>query len=172
MIREIRSAAGTIVSAALLIAGCGLGAHAAGVAASEGVSRAELYGTLGAAGVVVFAAFWTLLTSSTSRMERSVDGLVKAIEMHQVDAEAHPRAITSRSRPLLEKLESLDAKQDEVREALAMLIAEHRVIRGVEDDVCKFVRSMSIPRDPNDSPSPRRKDDSDEDDFRPVRGKP
>ena len=160
MIRTLRGCAPTVVSAGLLIAGCGLGAHAAGAAAGDSVSRAELYGTLGAAGVIVFGAFWTLLGSATNRMERSVEGLCKAIELHQCDETAHGPAIRERSRPILEAvtkidaaLERLDAKLDATREIQAELLAEHRIIRASDADACRAIRGQRRRHDDPPEPS-------------------
>lgn len=139
MIR-LRRRAGMVVSGGLLLTGCSLGAHAAGVAV-EGVSRAELYVTIGTAGLVVFGAFWTLLGSATARMEASVNGLVEAMRLHQADQDAHPPAISSKTRPILDTLQRLDAKQDEVREALAGLLAEHRLIRASGCTDCAVLRA-------------------------------
>jgi hypothetical protein len=158
MMLAIRARAGAVVSGALLLAGCSLGAHAAGVAGSDAVSRAELYGTLGAAGVVVFAAFWTLLGSHTARMERIVEGLVESVNAHQSSDEAHPKAIQTRSRPILDKLESLDGKLDETREVMATLLAEHRMIRASEAEICRLVRR-----------APKRAGDPEDVDYAEIR---
>lgn len=151
MIRSLRRRARLVLSGVLLLAGCSLGAHAAGAAAVDGVSRSEMYLTLGAAGVVTFGAFWTLLGSAMSRMEASVNGLVRAMELHQADQDAHPPAISTKTRPILDTLQRLDTKQDEVREALAGLLAEHRLIRASGCTDCAVLRARKdaepAPRD-------------------------
>lgn len=174
MISRMRLRVGIHLSALMLIVGMALVAEATQpVTRSQMESYAQwLFGT----GLTTMAgAFWVLvnwinnktretLAASIDRVEKQVANLTALMHEHHIDPLAHPLGSANRIDPINEKLERM-------HDDLTQLIAEHRVIRGSEDEVCALVRMMAQKRDPADSPKPKRQDDPNGVDHRPERGK-
>lgn len=173
IIRRLRYSAPVYVSAFLLLVGISLAAHAT-QPMTESQTKAFVFETIGAAAVVTFGSFWLLLNTLVNRVERSLSAHVDRIEQalddalagmkaHDENPRAHYEASEHNHKPMNEQMNSIETKLDN-------LLMEHRIIRGAEDEVCKFVRQMATHRDPKDSPKPKREGDSG-DDYTPLRGK-
>lgn len=173
IIRRLRYSAPVYVSAFLLLVGISLVAHAT-QPMTESQTKAFVFETVAAAGVVMFGSFWILLNTLVNRVERSLSSHVDRIEKalddalsgmkdHDDNPRAHSAASEHNHKPMNDQMTQIESKLDQ-------LILEHRIIRGSEDEVCKFVRSMATHRDPKDSPKPKREGDSG-DDYTPLRGK-
>ena len=152
ILRRLRVTAGFYISGFLMLAGCTLGAHAGQVAASDTVTRAEMYATIGGAGAVVIGAIWVLLTTingktektltdAVNRLEFAVEKLVDGLTLHNVDPLAHTAASEHNHNPMNDKLDKLDSRQQEIYHVVVGLKAEHDLIRSEEDEVCSILRA-------------------------------
>ena len=152
ILRRLRLRAGFYISGFLMLAGCTLGAHATQVAASDAVTRAEMYATIGAAGAVVIGALWVLLTTingktektlsdAVNRLEFAVEKLVDGLTLHNVDPLAHTAASEHNHNPMNEKLDKLDQRQQDIYRVVVGLKAEHDLIRSEEDELCSILRA-------------------------------
>lgn len=182
IIRRLRAQAGIYVSALLLCAGVAL----ANDPVTQSQMRSFVYETVGGAAVLVLVSFWALLIFFNARAERSLEAAITALKetnddtkkaltdsvnklefgiekmldglhLHAVDPLAHPAASEHNHGPMNEQSKRIEQKLDQ-------LILEHRVIRGSEDEVCKFVRSMA-------TASPKRADDPPDFDGTKRRGR-
>ena len=152
ILRRLRLRAGVYISGFLTLAGCTLGAHATQVAASDAVTRAEMYATIGGAGAVVIGAIWVLLTTingktektlsdAVGRLEYAVGQMVEGLTRHNVDPLAHTAASEHNHGPMNEKLDKLDSRQQEIYHVVVGLKAEHDLIRSEEDELCSILRA-------------------------------
>lgn len=151
MIQRVRRAAPHMISVGLMLCSGGLIAQATSAAADPGVSRAELYATLGTAGAVVFAAFWVLLrahsadlSASVERLEKNVSRYFDALRLHDESPHAHGAASKENHLPIFERLDDIDSKVDSILHAR---------------------------RDPFDSREHRRRSDPEEEDHAAERGR-
>jgi ABC-type nickel/cobalt efflux system permease component RcnA len=179
VIVRLRLRIGVYISALLLFGGFALVAQA-----TQAVTRSEMesfvLATIGAAGVLVFAAFWVLLNtingrserallSSVNRLEHAVDKLLASMEAHDQNPLAHAAAGEHNHRPMNEQLDRLEAQLTATAQMLDALIRDHNRIQRAEGDICHALEEIRK-RNPADSPKPRRKDDS-RDDYTALRGK-
>lgn len=152
ILRRLRLRAGFYISGFLMLAGCTLGAHAGQVAASDTVTRAEMYATIGGAGAVVIGAIWVLLTTingktektlsdAVNRLEFAVEKLVDGLTLHNGDPLAHTAASEHNHGPMNEKLDKLAEQQRATHAVVVGLKAEHDLIRSEEDELCTILRA-------------------------------
>lgn len=123
MIRRLRAALPLLISLGLLV-----GASGALVAqATQAVTRAEMESyvmtMLAAGGGAMAGAFWLLLTTFNSRLERAFDAGIKRLEenqaryfdalrLHDESEHAHAAASEHNHGPILERLDEIEARLD------------------------------------------------------------
>lgn len=167
---RMRAMAGVYLSAMLLLVGMSLAAHATQAVVEAGVSRAEMYATIGGTGAAILGAFWLLLGSHTSRMEKSVEALVSVMKEHHSDPMAHPAGSATRINPVMDKLDKLAESIAATHTEVVALRAEHNVIRDSEQEVCAMVKVMKDLRGAVSAASPRRDGDEPGSDHSDKRG--
>lgn len=123
MIRRLRAALPLLISLGLL-----LGASGALVAqATQAVTRAEMESyvmtMLAAGGGAMAGAFWLLLTTFNSRLEKAFDAGIKRLEdnqaryfdalrLHDESEHVHAAASEHNHGPMLERLDEIEARLD------------------------------------------------------------
>lgn len=117
---RLRLRAGVYVSAMLLLVGAALTAHATQAVTSSQMHEYVLT-SLGAAGVVVFGAFWVLLITisgrsekalmaSVQRLEGAVAAFAEALAKHDGNPYAHQSASEHNHGPILDRLDEIEAR--------------------------------------------------------------
>lgn len=133
MIVRLRTRVGIYASAMLLLVGVALTAHAT-QAVTTSQMQSYVLGVVGAAGAVVFGAFWILLITISGRSEKALMASVARLEAavsdfkHSLDAHdgspfAHRSASEHNHGPMVASIERIETTLERVGGHIAGLLA-------------------------------------------------
>lgn len=159
--RHFRRAAPVVVAVLVVLLGLPLTITAADAAVTRSEMEAFVFAIIGTATVTVFGAVWVLLNAIVGRAERtfsataerveaSVAKVAEALAAHDTSPWAHRAASEHNHQPIVEAIDRLEAKVEEI-------------LHDCERRSC-------APRDPLESPHPRRASDPPDADLRSLRG--